>query len=767
MSRNANESLPERATSGYQPLVVVLATVCAGITADRYTSISFGVEMVAAATAWSAWLAALLLHRPRIAAIFLLATAAGLGAAWHHARWRLFDADDLAACADVAARPIVVEAIVLDAPRVVEQDSSFSPTDTEFKTRFTIEAAAVRDGAAWRRAAGRADVEVGDRVDGVSAGDRVVLLGRVFRAQPPLNPGEFDFAAHYRAERKLCVVRVGSAAAVKTVERRSAWDLGARFAAWRRRGHQRLLDSVSADQAGFASALLLGYRDQLDRRENLAFFKTGTIHILSISGLHIGMLAFFLSAALRVGWLRQSAAILVTMFVTTAYVVVIDADPPAVRAALTLVLFAAASILARRSLDANLLAGAALVVLAQNPADLFRAGPQLSFLAAAVLAWTARWQKPVPDDDPVAQLVFEQSRWRRVTRQILFATLQALLVSTAIFVVAAPLVAEKFHIVSPIALVLTPLLAIPVAIALAAGFLVLTLGAVLPPLAISLGYVCGLCLSLTQWLVHVAERVPCGWFWLPGPQPWQVAVCYATALPYFAMPRGTWRRKAVAAATIAWGVWSMVPSHAMPRDVATRVTFISVGHGLSVLVEDHQGAWLYDCGRMGTAERGAQSIAGVLWTRGLRRLRGVVISHTDADHYNGLPLLVEQFRIDAVYVSTVTHASSTAAAETIRDAALRVGARYEPLVLGDAVPCAKGETTCRVLHPPPEGTGGSDNANSIVLDLESHGRRILLTGDLETPGLERLLAGLPLDCDVLLAPHHGSTRSNPPGTVGS
>ena len=73
-----------------------------------------------------------------------------------------------------------------------------------------------------------------------------------------------------------------------------------------------------------------------------------------------------------------------------------------------------------------------------------------------------------------------------------------------------------------------------------------------------------------------------------------------------------------------------------------------------------------------------------------------------------------------------------------------------------------GPLTIEVLHPPRRGVLGSDNANSIVLAVEFQGRRLLLTGDLESPGLDDVLAEEPYDCDLLMAPHHGSRYSHPP-----
>jgi competence protein ComEC len=73
------------------------------------------------------------------------------------------------------------------------------------------------------------------------------------------------------------------------------------------------------------------------------------------------------------------------------------------------------------------------------------------------------------------------------------------------------------------------------------------------------------------------------------------------------------------------------------------------------------------------------------------------------------------------------------------------------------------EVLVQVLHPPRKGVVGTDNANSVTLAVEYAGRRILLPGDLESPGIDDVMAEAPYDCDVLLAPHHGSRRSDPPG----
>jgi competence protein ComEC len=192
-------------------------------------------------------------------------------------------------------------------------------------------------------------------------------------------------------------------------------------------------------------------------------------------------------------------------------------------------------------------------------------------------------------------------------------------------------------------------------------------------------------------------------------------------------------------------------------------TFLSVGHGAAVVLELPDGrTLLYDAGRLGVPTRAARAVSGFLWSRGIRRLDAVVISHADADHYNALPELLRQFPASVVYVSPVMFEQRSQALDALRLAIEREHVPLRATWSGDRLR-AGGGATIEVLHPPRRGVLGSDNANSIVLSVEYEGRRLLLTGDLETPGLEDVVAEEPRDCDVLLAPHHGSAASDPPG----
>ncbi len=760
------ESTSEPA-AGYQPLLVVLAAVCAGIVLDRYWPRAILLWWLAGAITWLAWWLCRRKGRDRAAAVSLLFCLAATGGAWHHARWSLFRDDDLGAFAREESAPVCVEAVALSAPRRLPAPA-FDPLKaipTGDRSRLPLRVLGVRDSDGWLESSGRAMVTVEGHLLRVRAGDRLLIFAQLSAPRGPLNPGEFDFAAHQRSDRRLCLLSAESPDCVSRLAVGSAWRPAQWLDSLRVAGDRLLWQHLDRDRSRLAMALLLGEREELDFQSTAAFFETGTVHLLSISGLHVGILAGFLFFGLRLGLMPRKPALLAVAGITTAYALVIDAEPPAVRATVLVLLICAALYLGRPALQFNLLAAAALVVLAMNPVDLFRVGPQLSFLAMATLAWLGPRLGRRRQTDPLARLIAATRPWPvRLTRRLGRDFYQATAISAAIWLVAAPLVLAQFQLLSPAALVLTPLLSLPVALGLLSGFAVLALAWLAPPLVAPAAWICDGCLWWIETCVDRARDVPLSHLWLPGPHVWWLVPLYLALALWAAVPRirppRRWRLALVALwITVGLGT-SLLNRHPAGQ---LDCTVLAVGHGCCVVLELPDGqTLLYDAGQLGSPAAGARVISGCLWSRGITHLDAVVISHADVDHYNALPELLRRFSVGVVYVSPVMFDDETLATQTLRAAIREAGVPLREIWSGDSLRAGSG---CRidVLHPPRGGVLGSDNANSLVLSVEFDGRRLLLPGDLESPGLDDVLAESPLDCDVVLVPHHGSAQSNPPG----
>jgi competence protein ComEC len=344
-----------------------------------------------------------------------------------------------------------------------------------------------------------------------------------------------------------------------------------------------------------------------------------------------------------------------------------------------------------------------------------------------------------------------------------------MLTSFVVWVITLPLLLNQFHIASPVSVLISPVLWLVVFAAMWSGFLLLVLGWLVPVVGVVSGAVCASSLNMLEDLVKRAEQLPGGYFFSPGPAWWWVLVFYLAVLALM-VRGGNWLPVRWQVAMLsAWIAVGIVPAlvRNYQRD-ALECSFVSVGHGACVLLEAPNGeTLLYDAGSLGSPEFATQTISSFLWHRGISRLDGIVVSHADIDHYNAVPGLLERFHVGTVYVSPMMFDGfddgNAGGPQVLLEAIRGAGVPVREIWAGDRLRLGDSDVTIQISHPPKRGVVGSDNANSIMLAIEHSGHRVLLPGDLETPGIEEVMAELPYDCEVLLAPHHGSRRSDPPG----
>ncbi|MDR3632732.1 MAG: DNA internalization-related competence protein ComEC/Rec2 [Isosphaeraceae bacterium] len=755
------------------PLLPLALAASAGIVIDRYAgpcdTAGWGAIVLAAAVAGGL----IGVRWPRAGVVPIVIAFLALGGGWHHYQWSDQAPADLALQSWDKPRPAWVRGQLAE---VLGFRPGHGPRESG-ATRALLDISGLNDGSRWYPASGRVQAVVGgDRTDLV-AGDTVESAGTLERIPGPLNPGEFDYRAYLRAQGVRLRLTVGDPEGVwrSGQESNHFWLLGlGRLRSWSQR---RLAAGLDPKSAPLAAALLLGRREGVDPDVNDAFGRTGTTHLLAISGLHLQVLAGGLLLVFRVLGLSRRAAFASVALATIGYALLVGLMPSVTRSAAMTCTVCAAGFLNRNVRPANVLAVAALITLLLNPAHLFDVGGQLSFLAIAAIFWCARPSQGLFEyslqavtqrdpDNPLDALERRlEPRWRTTIRGAQAWLYEGVSISIIVWLAALPLVALRFHVASPIGILLNiPLIPVTSLALLAAG-LSLGLSAVSEPLGAPCAWVCSCLLSWTESVVRWGAEQTWGHWFVAGP-PWGWTLVFygllglATAawVGRWAHWRGLW---CLFGGWVASGLaLSLLPPRA---GASLEAEVLAVGHGLAVVVQTGDGhTLLYDCGKMGEPSVGRRIVAPALWARGINRLDEVILSHADSDHYNGLPDVLERFAIGAVRVAPGFGGAKNPGAEQLLGQVKARGIAVRPIAAGDR--WEWGEARFSVRHPDARWLpAASDNARSVVLDLEAHGRHALLTGDLEREGLPALEERPGPPIDVLLSPHHGGRSANPEG----
>lgn len=665
------------------------------------------------------------LHR-LLRTLLIALLACGLG--FYHAAWQAERRLSSSLSDEWQGRDIAVTGVVAEPPRSHERGLRF---------RFDVERVLTPQATVPRHVYLSTYADAKAPPLAPRAGERWRFTLRLKQPHGTSNPGGFDFEA-WMLERDLRAVGYVHSKGDNARLDELADGLGYRIERWRESVRDKFTATLGdAPYAGILSALAIGDQDNIPAQQWQVFTRTGVNHLMSISGLHITMLASLAFAIAYWLWRRSArlplwlparkAAALAALLTAIGYALLAGYAVPAQRTVYMVAAVTAALWLKRNFSPGQILAIALLGVLIPDPWAVVSAGFWLSFGAVALILYVTAHRIGRP-------------HWLRE-----YATVQ-----WAMTVGLTPLLLALFQqvsLVSPVAnalaIPLVSLVVVPLAL----------LGAALPT-------------EVPLWLAHIAmdgtmrflealSAMPQAVWTQHAPPAWSITLALLGAL-WLLLPRGFPAR---------WlGVPMMLPmflnAPEPPADGTLRLIVFDVGQGLAVAAQTRNHALLYDAGPdfSGEADSGNRILVPALRALGVSGLDGMMLSHDDLDHIGGGASVLQAMPVGWLSSSLPEGHALT---RGLPSRPCRDGERWE----WDGV-------RFEVLHPGEEPAvyrKRQDNERSCVLRIAIGQQRILLAGDIEKDGERRLLRehGDALHTTLLVAPHHGSKSSSGPDFVAA
>ncbi len=638
-------------------------------------------------------------------------------------------------------------------------------------------------------------------------GQRIKFPATLIAPRNFRNPGAFDYAGYLR-DKGIAAVASTKYSSLEILPGFS----GSRIEQWRARIHRSIITKIHAlwpeQTAGLMDAIVIGEETFIERPTRVDFQRSGTYHVLVVSGMNVSILALFTLWALRRVGLGQVIASAFAIALILGYAAVTNVGPPVWRAALMFAVYLATRLLYRDRDMLNALGAAALALLIVDPQSLFGASFQMTFLCVGLVAGigvpvlertiepysrglrnldSLAYDRHLPP--AVAQFRLDLrlflSRWEliwpgRIPKKVFIATFRSafgvaelVAMSTIMqFGLALPM-AYYFHratsVAMPADLLIIPFLQLlmPAAvIAIAVSYISLTLAKA--PAAIAAFALQGIA-GTVKWLggLQLADvRVP-----TPGiPAMIFVAIAIAACVVLIRKQRVLALAGAAILAASALCIWFVSP-HPQLRAAVLEMTAIDVGQGDSLFLALPDGkTLLVDAGGLpfwthSQMDIGEDVVSPYLWSRGISRIDAVALTHAHADHMGGLAAVIGNFRPRELWLPDGIPDDEI---RRLLEQAHHLGLKISYRKAGDTF--LFGGAEFHVLAPAPdlqsrasthERKGGEDksrNDESLVMKVSLGRTSALLEADAEKP-TERFLASEDATADVLKVAHHGTASS--------
>ena len=602
------------------------------------------------------------------------------------------------------------------------------------------------------------------------------LTARAF-LKPPGNintPGVFDYREHLATQDIFIVGTIPSPLLVHMSESNSH-SLSAHYFIERIRTaiacHLKTMENGSV--SSLYRAMLLGDRSAVPDTISTAFKRSGTFHILAVSGLHMSLLSFFLyftfhtlfkySETLIFSVSIKKLSLLCCIPVLLLYTFLAGANPPVVRSFIMAFLAVCALCSDRITSPLTIVSCAALIMMVFDPSAVLSASFQLSF--AAVISIIIITPKILAisgcelNSSNNGSFVAKAGSW----------AIALICVSLSATIGTAPILIYHFNQISTVAvpanLLVEPLICFW---GLPFGFLALPFIFFSPSIADFLFQTGSLGIGLSVKILTFLSSLEFSNVWLPDPPGFMIIIYYLALILLFSIK--TVPVKITSGIFLCITAFSFIYPPLTSRLLHNRnstVTFIDIGQGSSSLIELEQGGTLLiDGGALSAPgfNSGERIIAPFLWHRGIGRIDDIILTHADSDHYSGLEILVQRFHPKRLWLPVVGSGSTSYL--SLVNTALNMGTEIlypeDESVTPDHLSRIRIIDVARATGKNNGYTAGkSKNDCGLIVKTELNGTSFLFPGDISAQKERALVdSGIGLRADILLSPHHGSSTSN-------
>jgi competence protein ComEC len=555
---------------------------------------------------------------------------------------------------------------------------------------------------------------------------------------------------------------------------------------------------LSDEDAVMLSAMATGDRTYLTHALRVGFERTGSFHMLVVSGLHLAIVAgcvFWIARKLRA---PRVAAIFLTIAISFAYALFTGFATPVQRSLWMVTLYLLGRLVYRERSPLNAIGFAALCLLAADPRSLFESSFQMTLLAVVAIAGVAApllkntvhpYLSATRDlrlkeidgklSPPLAQFRVEMRMMAQALAPICGRTLSwrgfpgcARFVLRVVELIVVALVVELamtlpmalyFHRITVFALPVNILILPLLSVLLPAALLTLLTLLIWPAAAAVPGAVAAGFLHMGVGLVHLFGGFALGDLRIATPLFWQSAAFYLLLAAGVILAL-TQRRRLAALALIAAALCAVLPRPVDRPRGAMLVEAIDVGQGDSILIVTPEGkTLLVDGGGFGGPRPASESfdvgdevVSAALWSRGLRRLDAVALSHAHSDHMGGVPAVLRNFRPAELWIGdNPSSPDYVALLNEARDLRVMVRSFHagDSFSFGGAQVLAMAPARNRRPGPAPA------NNDSLVLHVANGATSVQLEGDAEASVEESLLNDPQLKSTLLKVGHHGSANA--------